>query len=122
MRARARLIVGQISLLVFLASLVLPNFANRHLATADDPDCGILAVTAHRQATFETPADDAKAPEHCAVCHWLRSLRNTAPTPVMRPAPDFISAVAVTPQLPQAAGYTPTFDAPSRAPPAATLL
>jgi hypothetical protein len=118
MRAPARLIVGHLALLAFLCSLVVPSFAYGHLLLDDDPDCGsFVAVFRHASAIGNSVGT---VPEHCAACHWLRSLRNTAPTPVARPTPGLYTTRAELPVQPNGVGHSPTFDTPSRAPPASS--
>ena len=116
MRASARLIVGRLALLVFIASVVLPNFANRHLLTAFDPDCGVFPTADHARPAFE--AVKASSASHCAICHWLRSLRDTAPATTAQAVAAFIVTERVPTGAIDPAGHSPRFDPPSRAPPA----
>ena len=116
MRASARLIVGRLALLVFVASLVLPNFASRHLLTDFDPDCGAFPISDHARPGIE--AVKASAASHCAICHWLRSLRETAPTAAAQPSAVFAASERVLSGTIDPAGYCPQLDPPSRAPPA----
>ena len=115
MRASARLIVGRLALLVFVASLALPNFASRHLLAEVDPDCGAFPITDHARAGIEVVK--AAATTHCAICHWLRSLRETAPVATAQPVAAFVLTESVRSGAVDPAGYSPRFDPPSRAPP-----
>jgi len=119
MRARARLLVGRLALFVFVLGLALPNFASSHLLAEADPDCGAFPTTDHARPGIEA----VKAPaEHCALCHLLRSLSETAPASTESLVVTFVvdgrcSIGAINP-----AGYCPQFNRPSRAPPTTSAL
>ena len=119
MRAHARLLVGRLALLVFVLGLTLPNFASSHLLAEADPDCGAFPTADHARPGFETVKSSA---QHCAICHWLRSLRETAPAAVARPAAALVVTERVVVGRVDPAGHCPQFDAPSRAPPAASAI
>ena len=119
MRAPARLLVGRLALFIFVIGLTLPNFASSHLLAEADPDCGAFPTADHASPSFEIVKNSA---QHCAICHWLRSLRETAPAAVARPAvTPVVTERVATGRLDQA-GHCPQLDPPSRAPPAASAI
>ncbi|MEO7191292.1 MAG: hypothetical protein ABI051_09565 [Vicinamibacterales bacterium] len=118
MRPRARHHVGWLALLIFIGSLVPPLVASSHLLADPDPDCGTSFQLAGSSTASVGAVPAARAPEHCAICHLLRSLGGAAPTAAMRPAPAFAMAESVIAGAVNASGYSPHPHTPSRAPPA----
>ena len=115
MRASARRFVGRLALVVFVIGLTLPTFASSHLLAETDPDCGALPTADHSRPGFETVKNSA---QHCALCHWLRSLRESAPSAIARQTTTLIVTERVVIGRADPAGHCPEFDPPSRAPPA----
>jgi hypothetical protein len=119
MRAPARILVGRLALFIFVIGLTLPNFASSHLLAEADPDCGAFPTADHARPGFETVKTSA---QHCALCHWLRSLRETAPPAVAGPAAALVVAERVTIGRIDPAGHCPQLDSPTRAPPTASAV
>ena|SRR5690349_16861324 len=71
---------GWLTLAAFLASLVLPLASRDHLNGADDVDCGSGAFVLYGVQSFTTPAAPIQT-EHCALCHWQRTVRTAATSP-----------------------------------------
>jgi hypothetical protein len=84
----------------------------------DDRD-GETVVTEHHHTNhnerFTTASDDV-APEHCAICHWLRTFGNGAPVAVQLVAgasPNLVRPFAILEHVHSSARLV----LPSRAPP-----
>src|SRR5687768_2523448 len=94
--------------------LLLTGVAGYQHAGKDDFGCGPLGGSpSSADSVGAAPAD---APEHCVVCHWMRSLRSSsALTPPVHSAPASAGDVDV---LPDVAHRAPALDrSPARAPP-----
>ena len=110
-----------VALSAFLGSLSLPLMSFGHLTLDDDRACGSIVLDAGQPwAQFE-PIRPSLPADHCALCHWLRSvggartssvvatqtwLEPSAPVPVLTSV--WRRALRVT-------------ERPSRAPPAFVL-
>jgi hypothetical protein len=65
---------GWVTLVTFSSVFALPFTAGSHLLIDDDPGCGDEAlVSLHPFTQFESVSPPL-VPEHCALCHWLRTL------------------------------------------------
>ena len=74
MNAHWRRLLALATAIAFAASLGLPFVSPQH-AWVNDPDAewSLPLVSAHPGAHFQ--AGSARpAPEHCAICHWMRAL------------------------------------------------
>lgn len=111
-----RRVTATLVLATFIAALVLPSLVVSHACA--DPDLGGAdgLFAGHPITQFEG-VRAAVLPEHCALCHWLRSLGSSAnELPAALPVP----APAAGPCDPgdDAAWVTATIRGPARAPPA----
>jgi hypothetical protein len=73
---------GWLTLVAFLASLALPLAARDHFNGDDDVDCGSGALVLYGAPSFRTPAAPVQS-EHCALCHWQRTVRTAAASPLL---------------------------------------
>ena len=75
--------VGWLTLAAFLASLILPFASRDHFDAADDVDCGSGALVLYGAVpTLSVPVAPAPT-EHCALCHWQRTVRTAATSPLI---------------------------------------
>ena len=117
MRQFARRLVGHFAIAAVLFGFVLPLLTPAHSIWETDRDCGpVLTSEDHQTTHFEGVLPPVTA-EHCALCHWLRSVGGAAPRAAMVALPGFV--VRIGGALPQdqypLAGPVP--QQPSRAPP-----
>jgi hypothetical protein len=102
-----------------LAILILLGMTGSWHATDDDPDCQ-SPVTAHDHAAHRIQLRAAAARErgsHCAICHWLQSIR----TGSVRQARIQFADLAANARVAAAVVHvraTELLDLPPRAPPA----
>ena len=111
-----RRITATLVLATFVATLVLPSLVVSH-AWADPDLGGAEGLFAGHPVTQFEGVRAAVLPEHCALCHWLRSLGSSAnELPTALPVP----ALAAGPGAfgVDAAWVTATTRGPARAPPA----
>ena len=100
--------------MLVLAAVRLPHFA------ADDAACAPVVVTAYgehdeSQHALQSATTEA-ADEHCAICHWTRSLRS--PRPSLAGQSAAAAAHGVAHWTGEAEVLTPSLERlPARAPP-----
>jgi hypothetical protein len=120
MLSRLRRSVGRPLALVMLAGVVCGLAGTYHAGAADDPECAVL-LTTHDPAAHHFADGSVKpaAGEHCAVCHWIQSLR-----PLVRgriqPAADRRAHEAVLPFADSQLSDLLTVQVPARSPPFAS--
>jgi hypothetical protein len=87
MAGRFRRIFAPVTLVVFLASLILPLVPGAHGVWDDDMDGGVgLSPDAYAVAVVQ-PLPPPTPAEHCALCHWLSALAGAAPAQTVSPVP-----------------------------------
>ncbi len=118
-RLRTRPLASLAAMLLIAATLVASGESLRHVGD-DDPACdGVVIVhDASAHALRSAPARPGSSePEHCAICHWARSLRPVVEA-VVRGGADLAASLdsidEADPLLPLALAL----HLPARAPPA----
>jgi len=109
--------VGWLTLVAFLASLVLPFAARDHFNGADDVDCGSGALVLYGAPSFSAPAAPVQT-EHCALCHWQRTVRTAATSPLLTVVRSEAIVAIRAFDSPRSVVAAPPDRKPSRAPPA----
>jgi hypothetical protein len=109
--------VGWLTLAAFLASLVLPFASRDHFNGDDDVDCGSGALVLYTARSFSTPAPPPQN-EHCALCHWQRTVRTAATSPLIAVARSEDVVTTRGFDNPRSVVATPPDRKSSRAPPA----
>jgi hypothetical protein len=116
-RNRTRGFVHRLAVLAVLAGLLVPFVMSGHPVLETDRDCGPIVLGAHATTEFETDVPP-NALDHCAFCHFLRTISGAAPsTPgAFTPAlPEVTVALATNDRLHNAGhlGLQPTRAPPS---------
>jgi hypothetical protein len=117
MRQLARRLIGHFVIAAVLIGFVLPLLAPAHSIWETDRDCGPVLTSQDHQTTHFESVVPPVTEEHCALCHWLRSIGGAAPRSTMVAVPGFevrTASAAPQDQCPQAG---PAPQQPSRAPP-----
>lgn len=117
MRSRARRLVGPFAMLIVMISFLAPTFAPAHSLWELDRDCGPVTVTADHQVRHFEAVRPPVADEHCALCHWLRSIGGAAPTAALVVVPGLIARPADGGAADPRPLLDPSSGEPSRAPP-----
>jgi hypothetical protein len=100
-----------------LFGFVVPMLAPAHPIWETDRDCGPVTVAADHQTKHFEAVLPPVADEHCALCHWLRSVGGASTRAAMVAVPGLVvrTADASRQDRQPLAGLSP--QQPSRAPP-----
>lgn len=116
---RARHLTAWISLIALTVGLAAPMLPGLHTLAAAADDCAKAAGPSHDLRRVTVPGAAAQTPDHCVMCHWLRTARSASLTLAARTeAPDAGRPLVLAlegAQLPRAV----VLERPSRAPPSA---
>jgi hypothetical protein len=123
MSARLRRLTGSLTLVVFFATFAT-SLAAAHQRDSDDVLCGGAELGPHHETQAITRAVDpaAASANHCAICHWMRTIAGAASFGPAAMLPHLTDARSVA-SAPQFTHREPIFSqGPPRAPPLSTLL
>jgi hypothetical protein len=73
MTSLARRVGAYVALIAFAAVFVIPFTGGSHPLIGDDAACGGEELVARLPGTQFEPVLPSAVPEHCALCHWLRT-------------------------------------------------
>lgn len=117
MASLARRMTAWSSLAALLVGLGMPMLPGLHAAATAQDDCaGPTRRPGDLRVQVSAPADST-APDHCVMCHWLRSVRSASIHPPIATDPGLtVRTIDASPSI-RAASRLIVLEGPSRAPP-----
>jgi hypothetical protein len=118
MTSWSRRLTAWTSLMALVVGLAMPMLPGLHTVTAASDDCATTGRTGGR-IQLEPGGPSPSAPEHCVMCHWLRTARS-ASTGLVASADPPPTVPAVLNRSPiDVPSHHLVVERPSRAPPLA---
>jgi hypothetical protein len=106
------------SLMALVVGLAMPMLPGLHTVTAASDDCATTARTGVR-IQLEPGGASPAAPEHCVMCHWLRTARSASTGLVASADPPLTIPTVFSRSPIDVPGHLLVVERPSRAPPLA---
>jgi hypothetical protein len=106
------------SLVTLVVGLAMPMLPGLHVAATAPDDCAPLVRPLTARQIDARTAPDSAPPEHCVMCHWLRTARSASMHPPLPADPVFTSRTADRPPTILVVSRLIVLEGPSRAPPA----
>jgi hypothetical protein len=117
MRTWPRRQLAKLVLVTFVAALALPLVSRDHLQDSDDADCGWGSLVVRDRTPHVTVPVAPTDTGHCAICHWLQSIRSAAASKVAAVTPQASPSPVAGPEATRSLAGAAADHRPSRAPP-----